>query len=186
MNQIQYDLLQAPYDLLKKCTVRIEIEGEVGHGTGFFVAPKQVLTCFHVVKKANTGTSKPIQIFWQNQVYLAEILKLPKDNNQEIGLRTIDLALLKLQDSFPDHPCVFLDESTRVGEKLYSYGYTDQHKDGDPATFECEGFIEEDGLPLIKFKMGQVRPGASGSPLLNFRTKKVSGIVSLHVIGVAI
>jgi GUN4-like/Trypsin-like peptidase domain len=179
MNQIQYDLLQAPYDLLKKCTVRIEIAGEVGHGTGFFVAPKWVLTCFHVVKKANTGTSKPIQIFWQNQTYPAETLKLPKDNNQEIGLRKIDLALLKLQDSFPDHPCVFLDESTRIGEKLYSYGYTDQHKDGDSATFECEGFIEEDGLPLIKFKMGQVRPGASGSPLLNFRTKKVCGIVKL-------
>lgn len=152
---------------LKQCTVRLSVTGGQGHGTGFFVAPGLILTCAHVVKGAN---SRLINVWWQSQNYTADIDSVPEN------IEKVDLALLKLKGSIPDHSWVSLDESAQVGDKLYSFGYTDEYPNGDPATFECEGF-NGDRPPLLKFKEGQVRPGLSGSPVLNQRTGKVCGIV---------
>lgn len=88
----------------------------------------------------------------------------------------VDLALLKLSDSIPTHSYLGLDEAVDLGARLYSFGYTDDYPNGDSSTFEHEGFTG-DNPPLIKFKAGQVRPGLSGSPLLNQRTGKICGIV---------
>jgi hypothetical protein len=154
-------------DLLKQCTVRLSVIGAGGHGTGFFVAPGLILTCAHVVKGAQ---SQQINVWWQNKNYTAVIESLPEDTEK------VDLALLRLTLPDLNHPCLQLDKSVQLRDSLYSFGYTDEYSNGDPATFECEG-LNGDEPPLLKFKAGQVRPGLSGSPLLNERTGKVCGIV---------
>jgi hypothetical protein len=50
--------MQTLYDLLQDCTVKIPTSGQ-GWGTGFFVAPGQLLTCAHVVQ---AQTTQPISL----------------------------------------------------------------------------------------------------------------------------
>jgi len=62
-----------------------------------------------------------------------------------------------------------------IGDELYSFGYPEDNV-GEPATFEIEG-LTGDVPPRIKFKAGQVKPGMSGSPLLNRRTGAVCAVL---------
>ncbi len=156
-------------ELLQQCTVKLTIPGRMGWGTGFFVAPGWILTCAHVVQEAK---GQPIQVRWQSQENWAQAVV------QRSSPTPHDLALLRVTlpiDTNP--PCVYLDEEIRSRDPLYLFGYPDQDfPNGCPATFSCEGLTGDDPL-LIKFALGQVRPGMSGSPLLNQRTGKVCGIV---------
>jgi Trypsin-like peptidase domain/AAA domain len=153
---------------LKECTVRLQgVDGELG--TGFFVAPGLVLTCFHVVK--TTHAQKQIILAeWQNQQFNASVEALP--SNPEI----VDLALLKLENAPHTHLWVTFDVNPAVGDELYTFGYTRDYLNGEPATFECEGF-DGNNPPLMKFKAGQVQSGLSGSAIINQKTGKVCGVV---------
>ncbi len=154
--------------LLKACTVKIEISKGKNHGTGFFFAPKLILTCAHVIKKPvgefveilPDGYAHPIQ---------AQI--------KHCFSKEIDLAILQthVEDSFP---CVYLGTGIQPRDLCYTYGYTDDKgfPEGDPVTLECEG-ITGGAIQQIKLKGGQVRPGLSGSPLLNQSTGKVCGVI---------
>jgi len=153
------------YKLLRQCTVRLAIP-KVGHGTGFFVAPGLILTCAHVVKAAQPETSL-VEVYWSGQRYSAQVVSCVPDQ---------DLALLQVP--LTDHPCVLFQAEVSPFDRLYSYGYTDEYSYGDPATFDMEGKVG-DREEQLKLKMGQVRPGLSGAPLLNDRTGRVCGIVQL-------
>jgi tetratricopeptide (TPR) repeat protein len=141
----------------------------MGWGTGFFVAPEWILTCAHVVQEAK---GEPVQVRWQKQ----------ENWGQAVVERSLpnpyDLALLRVMlptDANP--PCVYLDKELQSGHELYFFGYPDEDFDnGCPVTGNCEG-LTGDVPPLIKFKQAQVRPGMSGSALLNQHTGKVCGIV---------
>lgn len=156
-------------DLLQQCTVKLTLPNRTGWGTGFFVAPDLILTCAHVVRESE---GKPFQVRWQNQESWAEAVveKLLPD--------PYDFALLRVtlsQEGNP--PCVYLDCEVQSRDPLYLFGYPDQDfPNGCPVTLICEG-LTGDKPALIKFALGQVRPGMSGSPLLNQRTGKVCGIV---------
>ena len=158
-------------NLLQRCTVKLTIPGKRGHGTGFIVAPGLILSCAHVVKgKDNQYYKNPIKI-WQKQkcVFEAKVKKWIPD---------FDIALLEFSPP-PDSqlPCVYLDEAVSSGDELYAFGYPDQDfPNGCPVTFNCEGHTGDEP-PLIKLKAGLIRPGISGSPLLNTRTGKVCGVV---------
>ncbi len=153
-------------DLLHRCTVKLTVAGR--HGTGFFVAPGLILTCAHVVEAAG---NTPIKVRWQFQHDFAEAAIVK-------SLPDIDVALLGYHPPEGiDVPCVLLGTAVQSGDPLYLFGYPDQDfPNGCPATFLGEGFTGDEP-PRIKFKLGQVRPGISGSPLLNQRTGRVCGIV---------
>jgi Trypsin-like peptidase domain/TIR domain len=154
--------------LLGRCTVRITLSNKPNErGTGFFVAPGTILTCAHVVENTQMNQA-PILISWEGQTYTASI-------HQFFDKTYPDLALLKIDHSV-HHPCVYLHGDAQTDDKLYSFGYTDNYPDGDPATFVCEGFTSG-AQPLIRFKFGEVRAGLSGGPLLNERTGSVCGVV---------
>lgn len=152
--------------LLQQCTVKITISGHRGWGTGFLVAPEQILTCFHVIKNAE---NRPITITWPTQEQTA---KATVERSHE----SLDIALLKFQVTIADLPCVYLDEAFQAEDRFYIYGYPDDFPQGASVTGQCEG-IAQDEQRLIKFKAAQVRPGLSGSPILNQRTRKVCGMV---------
>ncbi|MBD1871546.1 CHASE2 domain-containing protein [Cyanobacteria bacterium FACHB-471] len=159
--------------LLELCTVKLNIPGKAGWGTGFFVAPGKILTCAHVVKDAGT---QAVKVSSQSHEGLGEASVVG------VFLDPFDIALLELKEPIPEHPCVYLDSSIhqerviQSSDRLYTYGYPDDFPLGAPVTTACEG-LTGDSPPIIKFKQGQIRPGLSGSPLLNQRTSKVCGIV---------
>lgn len=156
------------FELLSQSTLRLNILGEERHhGTGFFVAPRLIVTCAHLIRDTN---ERKINLYWREYNYKASVKKVSCDTD-------FDIALLELCDPVPNHPCVYLGESVEPGDRLYSYGYTDNYFNGEPATFECEGSSIDP--PLIKFKSGQVRPGMSGAPLMNLRTGKICGLIRL-------
>lgn len=162
MNQLE--------NLLQQCTVKLTIPGRQGWGTGFFVAPGSILTCAHVVDGAGES---PIQVMWNNQENWTQavvVKSLPKP---------YDLALLKVALPIDDNPpCVYLNSEIQSRDPFYLFGYPDRDfPHGCPVTFGCEGLTGGDPKE-IKFALGQVRPGMSGSPLLNQRTGDVCGIVS--------
>jgi hypothetical protein len=113
---------------------------------------------------------KPIQVRWQKSELEAVVQRSLPD--------PYDLALLQVTlPTSANPPCVYLDEDVRSRDPLYLFGYPDQDfPNGCPVTFNCEG-LTGDEPALIKFALGQVRPGMSGSPLLNQRTGKVCGMV---------
>lgn len=156
-------------ELLQQCTVKITLSTESGWGTGFFVAPGLILTCAHVMKALNLGASA--QISWQQQKGFAEAVVIEHSFEYDLAL----LQFSPLQNT--NLPCVYLDSEFQPTDNFYTYGYPDTFPDGASVTSQCEGNAYEKGVPLILFKAGLIRPGFSGSPLLNLRTRKVCGIV---------
>ena len=170
------DMMNSPgeqlIELLRRCTVRLSVPG--GHGTGFFVAPGTILSCAHVVKPAQEA-GKPVTAYWNGQSYTASIQRYLAETHPELHMLYPDLAVLKV-DKLSDHPCVFLHEEAHLGDKFYSYGYTEEYKGGDSATFESEEWTGEGNL-LLKLKAGQAQAGLSGAPVLNLRTGGVCGVM---------
>jgi tetratricopeptide (TPR) repeat protein len=157
-------------DLLNDCTVRIKTEG--GHGTGFFVAPGLIMTCAHVIEDALKKNTPITAYFNFNQ----KAFPVGQVGKEDIFAASYpDLVLLRVD--IRDHPCVLLGLEYRAFTDFYSYGYTKDHPDGESTTVECEGTFE-DGGTLIKLKEGQVKPGSSGSPLLNKKTGSVCGMIA--------
>jgi hypothetical protein len=152
------------YQLLRDCTVRIEVGGQ-HRGTGFFVAPGLVLTCAHVIDT----NPRQLEITWKKQVQPAQLKKITQADSS-------DLALLEVP--FTNHDCVYFQDDTQPFDRLYTYGYPDQYPEGDPATPECEGSTGG-AMPLLRLKNAQIRPGMSGAPVLNQRTQRVGGLIQI-------
>jgi tetratricopeptide (TPR) repeat protein len=157
------------YELLNNCTVRVQVEG--GHGTGFFVAPGMILTCAHVVSNAYKD-NKPIVVTYRKNEFTVS----PINSSEIFSDKYPDLALIRIE--LRNHPCVSLDTDADVFDEFYAYGYTFDHPEGESITVDCEGIVGGEQA-LLKLKEGQVKPGSSGSPLLNRRTGYVCGMMKL-------
>lgn len=121
-------------DLLRAATVRVDINATPS-GTGFFVAPGTIVTCFHVVESAllATGGGAP-----------AIRVVDASDGEHEVDVagqwpeERIDLALLELRDT-AEHRCVLLDADFRARDQIDSFGFTQKYPGGGPTTLEIEG-----------------------------------------------
>ena len=153
--------------LLQQCTVKLVPADSKDWGTGFLVTPNCILTCAHVVDGYDV-----IPVWWRGQAWatarVEQLLPMP-----------VDLALLQIEPPEGEQPpWVLLSEIFKPFDRLYVYGYPDDFPDGGSVTIQCEGDAQEQGVTLIKAQRGQVRPGHSGSPALNWETGQVCGVVS--------
>jgi hypothetical protein len=160
---------QIPDEVLPGCTAKVMIGG-THEGSAFFVARGLAVTCFHVIDPAEltSGDSAAELTLVDpqgNEYDVTEIARHWKD---------VDLAVMRLSPT--DHPCVLLDGGFRSQDPLYTYGYSDRLPGGAGTMLEGESWIATDEV-LLKLRDGQVRPGMSGSPVLNERTGAVCGIV---------
>lgn len=145
---------QSCFELFRDCTVRIKTLKN--QGTGFFVAPGQILTCNHVVAAAKDDE---IEVLWKE-----ERLEMVSIARTESG--NPDLALLKV--TLTEHPCVYLDREVQPNDALYSYGYPPQVEGGSSVGTTCIGPTNRGQILTIGNE--SIRPGLSGAPLLNLRT----------------
>lgn len=167
------------YSLLNECTVRIDITRirrrrrvfeDPMCGTGFFVAPGQVLTAANILEGA-----RYVPVQWHDWEGEAEVVERQSGR---------DFAVLRLKSEL-QHPCVYPRDSIRPGDMLYSFAYLLDDTlpgpslsslfPGEACRFECEGVRTQPAL--IKFKAGIVELGGSGAPLLNERSGAVCGMV---------
>jgi len=162
---------QLLYELMQQCTVKLVLPDESDWGTGFFIAKAAILTCAHVVAGYE---DQLISVQWQGR-------SLGKATVVQFISEPIDLALLhcdELSLLIEHPPCALLDKEFQPFHKLYIYGYPDDFPQGAGVTVQCEGNATDQGVSLIKFQAGQIRPGHSGAPVLNKETGKVCGLVS--------
>jgi len=160
--------MQSLINLLEECLVRITPSDKIG--AGFFVAPRLILTCAHLVDNIQIG--EHVSIFWhKKEEFKAQLMKVCPPPYP-------DLALLGVEGIPEDHPCVFFDNETHVGDSLYSIGFPQGYPNGSPSTFALEGNTGGPDL-LLTFKEGEVRPGFSGSPLLNLHSGGICGMIRL-------
>ncbi|MEY9857094.1 hypothetical protein ABH935_002702 [Catenulispora sp. GAS73] len=170
--------------LLRDCVVRIDAEKGF-RGTGFFVSPGRVITCAHVVH----GVAG-LAVSWKERtpVPASAVYAAPRldsfDGRGHYPLPDVAVIDLDLSAGPWDHPCVRLATDRPVlnclGSMLYLVGYTDELTRFVPAltgvSTVFEGEVFEEAHKLYKFKNGQIRPGLSGSPLLDPRSGTIVGI----------
>jgi hypothetical protein len=155
--------------LLRRCCVSVD-----GRGTGFFVAPRYVLTCSHVVRdEVKVGDPTELVAAIDNHRYPARLAcRFPDD----------DLAILETVTEFESAAILGSSEAELCGEeKLLIVGYPQYQQ----SLLELGGlFVVYDGFTdagvkrRLQFRGNQVVPGFSGSPLLNLHTGHVLGIVA--------
>jgi hypothetical protein len=164
-------------DLLAECVVPVERDMKF-EGTGFWVAPGEVLTCAHVAhggKQISVGPgSLPAEP--------ASPLLAPNDPAARFYPQP-DVALLHVPGAPAGHPCVWLDDTVpAVGDRLQLTAYTvGENAPGrvvrSGASLHMETVLEQDGVEVFKLSGGQVISGFSGGPLLNRRTGGVCALV---------
>ena len=163
---------QPLFDLLQRCTVKVIVPGD--WGTGFFVAPGQVLTCAHVVKQ------HPVEAIelHQQETKIATVRQIhrPEGSNLDVVLLEVDRTDAIATN---EQPCVWLGEAYETDDALYLYGFPSDFKPGAPtAGGVCDGETADERGALIKFRQMQIQPGHSGAALLNRKTGRVCGVVN--------
>jgi hypothetical protein len=152
---------QSCFELFRECIVRIKTPKN--RGTGFFVAPGQILTCNHVIAGAKDDE---IEVLWKEAPLTIVSIARTESGNP-------DLALLKV--TLTEHPCVYLDREVQPNDALYSYGYPPKYEGGFSVNPLCVGPTDQGCLLTIRDE--NIQPGLSGAPLLNLRTSKVCGLI---------
>lgn len=155
-------------EMLRKargCVVRITQDR--GGGTGFFIAPRLIATCDHVLFQEDRPVPSTIEFSGTSiNVDFRAVLRVVED----------DVALVSIGTARNDF--LPIDADLKVGDEVYAWGFSDENPDGDSVTLEYEGPTRTE-RPLLKFKEGQIRPGMSGAPLVNLRTGQVCGMITL-------
>jgi tetratricopeptide (TPR) repeat protein len=159
---------------LRQCCLRVMGNSP---GCGFFIAPRLVITCAHVVgRDVPIGTEIPLRQ-WNDTTIT------PLSSTLTAIFPTEDIAVLETQDPGPTFAP--FSAEVKLGQQLTALGFPlkGNQPTFDQLTARYEGQTQfaqgTDALKAaIKFKEGQVEPGYSGGPLLNLDTGRVIGVVS--------
>jgi hypothetical protein len=162
--------------LLRGALVRVQ--GEL-IGSGVFVAPGFVLSCAHVLG-TQAGRGGQVLVRWRGRDLSATVAwsSLPAWGRH---WPYPDLAVLRVDDPVPEHPCAWLDDRLPgIGDELIAVAYADRYDSGAVAgttPVGCGGpwpMGEGDMLQLVD---GEIGKGMSGGPILSRHTGGVVGLV---------
>ncbi|MGH2974182.1 MAG: trypsin-like peptidase domain-containing protein, partial [Solirubrobacterales bacterium] len=167
--------------LLDECVVRVERDGKFA-GTGFFVAPGEVLTCAHVVGGATAITVS--RKAWMSPAEIVSTAPPLVNGASPKGFPMPDIALLGVRDLPEGQPIVRLSTEVPAGgleaDRLKLSGFSPgTHR---PGVIESNGTVVEfeavfGDFGFYKLRKGQVVEGFSGCPVLNVRTGLVCAMV---------
>lgn len=165
--------------LLRACTVRVDAADGQTLGTGFFVTPGTVLTCAHVV-----GDRSNVTVLWElggRRCETARVIKVLADRGvpiPDLRWNYPDLAVIEV-DGFDDHPCVAIETGwPAIKDDCLIVGYPDEGGSVEltSALLIYRGAKGPPSLEYMDLKLDTVKPGMSGSALLNWHTGKVCGV----------
>lgn len=156
-------------EALRAATVMVSADDRIG--TGFFVAPGQVLTCAHVVTAPGSEPPEHVVGQWGDREFKLAVTPsgfLPEH----------DLALLKVVGEL-DHPVACLAEQMEPGDELWAYGHPGgAYRQGDVIRSVYDGpSVNAEGVELLRVTEGRAIEGFSGGPVLNWRTGGVCGVL---------
>ncbi len=140
---------------LSECTTQIMVSGKL-NGFGFFVAQNTLLTCDHVVPKAEESD---LRVRWNNEEFPARIKKRHEQ---------VDLALLSVVE-LGHHPCLPLSQDIVSFDIL--------HTQWCEESLLVKGFAGRSEKIVLKGGKGSIRKGHSGTPVFNSRTESVCGFI---------
>jgi len=150
-------------DMLRSVIVRIN------DGTGFFISDTYIVTAYHVVESGNTKIKrgKSFNIYMGFEQLESKATLHDYDESSDIAvLRSITSSGSSVAPILPEY---------NSGDSVLGIGYQGNAETPEPFLGEIEGLINE---TTIKFSKTEVKPGLSGSPLLNERTGRVCGVVT--------
>jgi S1-C subfamily serine protease len=152
-------------------------EREVYTGTGFFITPNSIATCYHVIEGAKAirvklpdpyKRDKKVGVLESIQDTVAATIQKTDPEN--------DLAILSISQSRGTPLKLFTGTDLYVGETVYTIG-DPQGLEGTFSNGLISNFVlYEGGGRAIQFT-APVSPGSSGGPLVNSRGQ-VLGIVN--------
>ncbi len=159
--------------LLAECVVRVVTPG--GHGSGFFVAPGVVLTCYHVVSEAAEEGAEVTVAAHDGTV-------LPAVLGEHRGPGWPDLALLDVPQG-RHFPCVLLGATpVRRDERMLVGGYPANTQ----VDYQTRGYVsggEENygnqGGPYLRLDGDPLVGGMSGAPVVDRQSGFVRAVVRL-------
>ncbi len=157
-------------DPLPACCVRIDVGGRHA-GSGFFAAPGVVVTCHHVLRLGDLASDEAGAT--------VSVISPSGGSYRVLDTRELsqadDLAILRVEPAHA-HELVLLDTGLRARDALATFGFSDEHPNGHAAALVAQGWREVETI-LDVADVGIAR-GMSGSPVINFRTGAVCGILS--------
>jgi len=168
-------------DLLRGCTVRVL--GGPMPGAGFFVAPRRVLTCMHVI-----GDDAALMVRWERDgEQLIEVPVLRRVAELDDRGRPIpalardypDIAVLEV-GGLGDHPCVAIDlEWPSQQDTFQVFGYPEEGGAVQltPARLTYRGTHGTLPTAYLELASDTIKPGMSGAAVLNLRSGAVCGVV---------
>lgn len=150
----------------ESCVVRINKKG-----SGFWINNDTIITCYHVIK--DLGES--IDYSYKNEDgqfkdYKANVVYIDKE---------LDIAILKVNLSECENKLLIIpfNDDCEIGDKLTAFGYPVEYPQGKVSPYDYAGLANKEERIYITFRNGTVFPGASGSPIINERTKQICGIL---------
>jgi tetratricopeptide (TPR) repeat protein len=161
-------------DYLRSCCLKVLGKSP---GCGFFIAPRLVVTCSHVVgRDVEIGAGVKLEQWEQGTIKPLDgaivLANFPED----------DIAFIQTVES--NSTFAPLSHDVRMGHDLTAFGFPDggnrQVLDQFSAVYEGQTSsidLQGQARAEVKFKSGQVQPGFSGGPLLNLKTCRVMGVV---------
>jgi hypothetical protein len=156
---------------LQKTVVKIEHGKSIG--TGFFVLPRIVASCYHVVDRSVTGETK---VFSEGHQLTIKEIRYPESPKE------LDLVLIEVEEEGPKP--LPLAQYKQLNTSVYSYGY--QYAERGYAGYGVWG---EHGGPVYETQSGvtrslililraNIQPGLSGGPLYSVAEGSIVGIVN--------
>ena len=165
-------------DVLRKCAV--QIQAGPTSGTGFFIEPRQVMTCRHVVEAAIAPRTAAISVTGilsgsdQPRSVAATIADIPGEDGP-------DIAILSIAEGTADS-CVILDAcEISGGTELMSGGFPANAALPYQGQLFTAGLLAEgkDQAKQLRILGDLVIDGMSGSPLVSLQSGLVVGIVGM-------
>jgi len=164
---------------LRLCTVALTVDAlsSTRVGTGFFVGPRMVLTCAHVIRGDNVNPSTVHgDLGWRTSC--PDRLQTRMCTHSMTG-EVWTWPLLRLSKDLADHPWVCLSSRCYFGDELWSFGYPNtDYRGGDPVSFRYIG--DSQHKKRCQPEQGFLAARSSGGTVAPPRSNLSTGSVNRH------
>lgn len=137
-------------------------------GTGFFVAPDKIATCFHNLFANNKAVTSHFSIAGYPGTFALE-----GHTNFYPGL---DLLIIQLD--FPVTPyCINLESGrNKEGDRLWGWSFNTNYPDGAGLIPVLQEAADHNKWKILRVSRDIVKQGSSGTPILNVDSGKLLGV----------